>query len=149
MIKKTLNTCGLLILLSLTMLSCKKNAEENLPKDALTGAWQEIATGYNRVLIFDPGNKITILVRMSQNVDWSLKLTGKYTVDGDNLTAKITEQTERQSSGALITTPVNFQWFDKGKFSVKNFVLTINYKTYPADAPVDTESKFNKIIPID
>lgn len=65
------------------------------------------------------------------------------------MSATITEQAEKQSSGSVTTTPVNINWFDKGKFNIKNFVLTINYKTYPADAPVDTESKFNKIIPID
>ncbi|WP_157274894.1 hypothetical protein [Pedobacter sp. Leaf194] len=148
MMKRYLTTLMLLLSLSVTMISCKKNGIENLSKDALTGTWQEVSTGYNRVLIFEPGNKITILIKMSQFADWSLKLTGKYVADGDNLTAKLTEQTEKQASGS-VTTPVNYTWFDKGKFNIKNFVLTVNYKTYPADAPVDTETKFNKIVAID
>ncbi|MCZ4222149.1 hypothetical protein [Pedobacter rhodius] len=150
MITKIFSTCALLVLLSLTLVSCKKkNKEMNLPVDALTGTWQEITTGYNRVLIFEPGGKITILIKNSQYADWHIKLTGKYIINEDNLSATITEQSEKQSSGSVITNPVNIRWFDQGKFNIKNFVLTVNYKTYPADAPVDTESKFNKIVPID
>lgn len=70
MFGKKLNTFSVLILISLLALSCKKNKNEVLPTDTLTGTWQEITTGYNRVLIFQPGNKITILIKSSQYADW-------------------------------------------------------------------------------
>ncbi|WP_316830121.1 hypothetical protein [Pedobacter aquatilis] len=150
MIKKTFNACGLLILLSMLMLSCKKDGIGNLSKDALTNtSWQEMTTGYNRVLIFEAGGKITILIKASQFADWNIKLTGKYVINGNNLEATVTEQSERNGSGPVTTTAVNYKWFDQGKFTIKNSVLTVNYKTYPADAPVDTETKFSQIIPID
>jgi len=149
MINRVSNACRLIILFSFLLISCKKNGTENLPKDELTGVWSEVSTGYTRVLIFEPGNRITIQIKNSQYADWHIKLTGKYVINGDNLEVIITEQSEKQSQGSVVTSPVNIRWFDSGKFNIKNFVLTINYKTYPADAPVDTESKFNKIIAID
>ncbi|KQR71393.1 hypothetical protein [Pedobacter sp. Leaf176] len=149
MLNKIFNACRLIILFSLLLFSCKKNVSENLPKDQLTGAWSEISTGYTRVLIFEPGNRITIQIKNSQYVDWHIKLTGKYAIEGDNLNVNITEQSERQSQGTIVKSPVNLRWFDNGKFGIENFVLTIKYKTYPADAPVDTESKFAKIVAID
>ena len=149
MINRISNACRLIILFSFLLISCKKNGTENLPKDELTGVWSEMSTGYTRVLIFEPGNRITIQIKNSQNADWHIKLTGKYVINGDNLDVNITEQSEKQSQGSVVTSPVNIRWFDSGKFNIKNFVLTINYITYPADAAVDTESKFNKIIAID
>jgi len=149
MINKVFNSCSLIVLFSVMLLSCKKNVPENLIKDELTGVWQEMSAGYNRVLIFEAGNKITIQLKNSQYADWHIKLTGKYVINGDNLQVNITEQSEKQSQGSVVTSPVNIRWFDNGKFNIKNSVLTINYQTYPADAPVDTESKFNKVIAID
>lgn len=149
MTNKIFNACNLIVLFSVMLLSCRKNVPENFVRDELTGVWQEMSAGYNRLLIFEPGNKITIQLKNSQYADWHSQLTGKYVINGDNLQVNIMEQSEKQSQGSVVTSPVNIRWFDNGKFNIKNNVLTINYKTYPADAPVDTESKFNKIIAID
>ncbi|GGI24929.1 hypothetical protein [Pedobacter mendelii] len=147
---KTLSTYGIVIFLSLFIFSCKKNKDVDLPKDVLTGAWQEAPLyGTSRILIFEPGGKFTLKFINKATGDWSLMLNGKYTITNDNLAVNVTEEVAKQVSGATVTTPINYSFFDKGKFDIKNFVLTINYKTYPADGPVDTEAKFNKIIPID
>ncbi|RNL54527.1 hypothetical protein [Pedobacter jejuensis] len=147
---KISNTLIVLILFTLSFSSCKKPGKDVLSRDALTGAWEELPTqSTSRTLIFEPGGKFTSKLKMKGSNDWFIMVSGTYATDADNVIVNITEEQERDASGKITKTPVNFRYFDKGKFNIQNFVLTIDYKTYPADAPVDTQAKFNKILPID
>lgn len=146
---KLLKTYGMLFLLSLIMISCKKDKPEG-KTDVLTGAWQEagLTGGFSRLIVFEPDGGFSLKASDKYGVIVTLK--GKYTVESDNLKVAITEQTEVQANGSMLKTTVNTQLYEQGKFLITNFsTLTINHITYPADAPVSTISKFNKIIPID
>jgi len=147
----TFKTQFVILLISVLFVSCKKDKVAPVTKDMLTGSWEEVPQkAYSRRLLFEAGGKFTMQIRNNTNTDWDLILNGKYSISGADLSVIITEQLEKQASGQLVKTAVNkFSLFDKGKFNIQNFVLTINYKSYPADAPVDTEAKFNKLIPID
>ncbi|MFC4210110.1 hypothetical protein ACFOWA_02880 [Pedobacter lithocola] len=145
-----LNTLVVIILVTLSFSSCKKPGKDLLPKDALTGAWEELPTQpTSRTLIFEPGGKFTSKLKMKGTYDWFILASGTYAIDADNIFVTITEVQERDAFGKITKSPVNFSYFDKGKFNIKDFVLTIDYKTYPADSPMDTQAKFNKILPID
>lgn len=151
MITKFLKNYGLLLILSVIMISCKKDKTEiEGKKDVLTGAWQEagMTGGFSRLIIFEPGGGFSLKASDKDGVIVTLK--GKYTIESDNLKVTISEQTERQANGSMLKKTVSNQLFEKGKFSISNFtLLTINHITYPADAPVPTESKYSKIMPID
>lgn len=141
----------MLFLLSIIMISCKKDkANPEGKKDILTGAWQEIGLngGFTRLIVFEPGGGFSLKASDKDGLITTLK--GKYTIESDNLKVAITEQTERQANGSMLKTTVNNQLFEKGKFLITNYTqLSISHITYPADAPILTESKYGKIIPID
>ncbi|MGA9651793.1 MULTISPECIES: hypothetical protein [Pedobacter] len=150
MINKLLKTYGLLFLLSVVMISCKKDRTEPDGKnDVLTGAWQEsgLTGGFARLVVFEPGGGFSLKASDKEGV--LTTLSGKYTIEGDNLKVSITEQTERQANGSMLKTTVNTKLYENGKFLITYLsILTINHITYPADGPVSTISKFNKILPL-
>jgi len=89
-------------------------------------------------------------IRDKSNQYWRSEVIGKYSISGDRLMVNISSSLEKSSTGKIITnTPINYVLFENGKFNIDNRVLTINYTTYPADAPVPTVAKFNQLIPID
>ena len=148
---KLLSISGLLMLLSLVMISCKKDKTPAGPKDALTGSWEEVPQkAYSRRLLFGEGGNFSMQIRDQDNQYWSIEVIGKYTISGDQLIVNTSSNLEKSSTGKIISnTPINYVLFDKGKFSINQQVLTINYTTYPADGPVATAAKFSQLIPID
>lgn len=145
-----LKTFGLFLLFTILITSCKKSISEPEGKtDILTGAWQEVGLsgGFSRLVIFEPGGGFTL--KASDKVGLSVTLKGKYSIENNNLKVNVTEETTRQDNGTMLKKAVNVELYERGKFSIANTVLTINCITYPADAPVDTEFKYNKIIAID
>ena len=148
--KKLLSICGLLIMLSVLLVSCKKKDDVKVAKrDILTGSWSETSQKpYNRILHFETDGKFSMEV-LDNTGYANLTLKGKYVIEGDSLTVTLLESVEQQGGGKEIKTLINNKIFEKGTFNVKDFVLTLNYITYPADAPVLTQAKYNKILKID
>ncbi|MFC3562703.1 hypothetical protein [Pedobacter jamesrossensis] len=150
MIKNLLKTCGLLLLLSVFMISCKKDNNLSGKTDVLTGAWQEtgLTGGFDRLIIFEPGGGFSL--KASINNDLIASSRGYYSIENDNLKVTVTEKNEKQTNGSMVKKAVNIQLFENGKFIITDKAyLTINCITYPADGPSPTEFKYNKIIPID
>lgn len=148
MLKNQLKITGLFLLLSVLLFSCKKDKPEK-EKDVLTGAWQEsgMSGGMGRRLVFKPGGEFTMEIWASTYK--SGEVNGIYKIDGDNLTVNISEDVEINSAGIATKRKVNRQLFEKGKFSISNGILSIKFISYPADAPVETEIKYGKIVAID
>ncbi|MDN3588170.1 hypothetical protein QWY86_15915 [Pedobacter aquatilis] len=148
MLKNQLKITGLFLLLSVLLFSCKKDKPEK-EKDVLTGAWQEsgMSGGMGRRLVFKPGGEFTM--EIWTNTYKSGEVNGIYKIDGDNLTVNISEDVEINSAGIATKRKVNRQLFEKGKFSISNGILSIKFISYPADAPVETEIKYGKIVAID
>lgn len=148
--KKTLKLAALLLVYSALFFACKKKTE-NAPFDPLKGTWVETpAQNYKRVVKFNDGGKFSMQMSNTADANYMLILNGTYTVQGENLIVKIKEQQEKQGNGQIVTTIVNqSDLFEKGTFSIINTVLTLTYTSYPADAPVRTQVKFNKVIAID
>ncbi|WP_316805409.1 hypothetical protein [Pedobacter nototheniae] len=145
--KKMLKLAALLLVSSVFFFACKKKNNE-APYEPLKGIWEETLTGnYQRKLVFKEGGKFTMYLSNTNDANYLLTLNGTYAINGENLTVNITEEVARQSNGTTVTTPLNqYNIFEKGTFSINNFLLTINYTTYPADAPVKTQAKFKRII---
>lgn len=140
-----LNACKLLLVLSVLIVSCKK--DDNDAKDVLNGEWLETPLQtYSRTIRFESDGRFA-MEYLHPNSSAKSTFKGKYVIKGDSLKVNIQEMLEQQSSGTVVQTPANSIFFEKGTFSINDNVLTINYITYPADAPVPTVSKFNAILP--
>lgn len=145
---KSLLIYALLFILTFTATSCKKKVVEK-NNEPLEGSWEETPSqSYPRRIVFDRNGQFSMKFLGTDGYP-QLTLNGIYTVKGDSLLVKIRESLEKQDSGNIIKTTSNIDLFDKGTFNIKDFVLTINYLSYPADGPVPTQIKFNKILPID
>lgn len=148
---KILLISGLFMLLSFVLISCKKDKTPLGSPDVLTGGWEEVPqSAYSRRLSFSLGGKFSMQMRDQSNQYWISEVIGKYSISGDKLMVNISSSLEKSSTGKIIrNTPTNYVLFENGKFNIDNRVLTVNYTTYPADAPVPTVAKFNQLIPID
>nr|WP_068888714.1 hypothetical protein [Pedobacter panaciterrae] len=151
MTKTYLFYLGLMMVLSASLIACKKTKEpEREPglkeeKRSVLGTWQEIpVTASSRKLAFLVDGKFAIL--MSQSNNHSIIQNGSYTVNGDKLKIKVVEQLERQGTAEATRTEINQELFENATFKIENSVLIIKYITYPADAPVETELKFKIIL---
>jgi len=142
---KTLNFFGLLLVLSVVFVSCKKTVY-SIQSDVLAGDWMETPqASITRTLHFETDGKFSTDIR---SVDGSVAviLNGKYSIKGDSLKVNILERISKDDSGQIVKTTGNSDYFEKATFSVQNSKLTINYISYPADAPVRTKSTYNRIL---
>jgi hypothetical protein len=147
--KKTLNVCVMLLMLSALLFSCKKKDNEFKKSDELTGSWYETSRQtYIRRLNFQPGGKFAMDI-LGTDSKVQTTLNGRYVINGNTLSVTSFEIVETQPSGKVVTTKMEDKLFDKATFNIKNLVLTIDYVSYPADAPVPTQATFNKILAID
>lgn len=141
---------GLIIILPLFFGACKKD-KDNEPEqtDVLTGVWSEATQQNSTVFLqFKGPNLFSRTVRT--DTGYELISIGTYTISGTSLAVNITQTQEKAPTGSIIKTAVNYQLFEKATFSIANrTLLTVSYTTYPADAPVVTEVKFNRVLPID
>ena len=151
MTTKQLRTSGLLLLLTISIFACKKDKVTPEPKDALTGPWHETA-GFNnnRTLFFRTGGNFRMEMMDSIGTKTFTAFIGKYSILDDKLKVNITSEVETSAYGEIITTtPVNYTLFENGKFSVDDFVLTINYTTYPAGVPTAATTRYDFLFPYD
>lgn len=150
-IVKLVRNGGFLLLLCISIFACKKDKTTSKPKDALTGAWHESA-GFNnnRTLFFRDGGDFRMEMMDSIGTRTFVTYIGKYSILENKLKVNITSEVETSAYGEIIkTTPVNYTLFENGKFSINNFVLTINHSTSTAGIPTDTTTKYDFILPYD
>jgi len=142
---KTLNFFGLLLMLSVLFVSCKKTVYI-IKSDELAGDWIETPqASITRTLHFETDGKFSTKIS-SADGSVAVTLNGKYAIKGDSLKVNILERLSKDDSGQIVKTTGNSVYFEKGTFSVQNSQLTINHITYPADAPVATKSRYNRIL---
>lgn len=151
MITKQLKTNGLLLLITISIFACKKDEVSSKAKDVLSGAWAETPENtYCSQLFFGNDGYFALRLKDSTRTYWGRSLVGKYSISEDRLKVNITNEVETDLNGKMTSNAsVNRTLFDDGKFTVNHTVLTIDYTTYPADAPMPTTKKYNKILAID
>ena len=133
----------LAVVLTITISSsCKKNNPDPVvpENNSILGMWVEsqTATLYRAVLFSNDGVFRQYVVVKNNNSSQGFTLSGTYTIDGDKISARVTEEIFNDGSNPGVKTTINTTLFDKGTFSIKNNLLQINYVSYPADAPVAT-----------
>ena len=147
MIKKTLlYFCVLLSCIAL-ITSCKRQTADQKKSnyiDKLSGEWLEVSPAHQRRLIFMDDGKFAMFIGEGNN--YTIKISGNYTVKGDSLKAKAIEQLEKQEDKSTIKTELNNIVFERATYKFKDGQLIINYITYPADAPIETILTLKRVL---
>jgi len=141
-----------LVVLAVVLVSasaCKKDKTQPVQKPALQGDWKELSlsAGMERIISFrsDKSFSMVVVNLVTPSVMMNT-YTGTYTVTNGNVKVNITEEKVTQDKVVVSTKAVNLTLYDNGTYTVENNVLTLKYTTYPADAPVNTEAKFKRLL---
>jgi hypothetical protein len=135
-----------LMVLSVLLLSCKKDKDA----DTLIGVWELTQNqGYESRLEFGPGQKFSMILTYADTPNHSVTQNGKYSIKGDSLVINISEMLEKLNSQKVVKTSVNYRLFDEATFNIRGSKLTLNYISYPADAPVSTQMIYSQVDMID
>lgn len=152
--KTTIKTLLFSLLMASIFLACKKKSiEEDGPKDVLYGNWHEARNGSNslRTLSFGTGGKFSMKLTDSIGAATFGTLNGNYVLKGDSIQVRILESVDN-ANGKQVKTAVDYKIFDYAVIKFTNqtkIQMDIDYITYPADGPVPTHARFNKILAID
>jgi len=76
-------------------------------------------------------------------------LKGSYLTKGDSLKVVVREVLENVPGQPNKSVAPSSSLYERATYSVKGDTLTLNYITYPADAPETTTAKFTIAITID
>ena len=144
--KKLTTLFATLMVLLLGFTSCKKDKADH----ELWGEWREKElTGLSRRINFNANNSFFMAVTTESAPNISTALIGTYTLQGDVLKVTITEKLVYEVGKPDQKSPDQTKLFENATFSIKDNVLTLNYTTYPADAPVATVAKYERAQRID
>ena len=146
---KTILQPFILLLLSITTLaSCnKKNEAVPQQQSEIVGSWQE-TMALIRVLEFKANGDFSLFVRTSG--ESGITIFGTYTIKGDSLKIHATRKEKIVTGKPVIASLISSDLFyEKCTFKVKDGMLSLQYTTYPADAPVATQATFTRIIKTD
>ncbi|MCD0488557.1 hypothetical protein LPB86_09965 [Pedobacter sp. MC2016-14] len=139
------NFLFLFIILLTGLLSCKKDKVEK-PSHPLSGEWQLTDTeGYFTRVIFGEGNNFSYVI---SSKDWSMTtaVLGSFTTDENKLTITVNKRLVQEKGKETILVTSDTPFFDQATFSIEDKTLTLNYTTYPADAPVPTTLKLTRAL---
>jgi hypothetical protein len=143
--------CLLLAVLILAISSCKKSG--STPTN-LIGIWNEPTNpaGYGRSVSFGADGSFNAIFVAYPRPDGaggvSVRSTtifkGTFTVKRDSLLTHISTMSVQEDAGTPVVTPSTQKLFEYATYKLNNNQLTINYTTYPADAPVPTHVNYTK-----
>ncbi|MDN3547691.1 hypothetical protein [Mucilaginibacter aquaedulcis] len=138
--------CGLLIIHG-----CKKDKKQKEQElDSIIGSWMNPQTTesiFQTVHFMSDGTFSSTTTFNSENPATVSTTSGTFKTKGDSLFVAIKELSERKGNKTPVKTTVNYKLYDNATFDVTNSILTLRYTTYPADAPVATEVKFQRQLP--
>jgi hypothetical protein len=129
-----------LAMLFALMLACKKDNPSN-SNAKLVGSWTEtpLEAQFGRTFYFGEDGSFTLHSTYVGSAPAASTLNGNYRIDGNKLVITIMEEIGRQQGFPPVHTQVNYPYLDKLTFTVAGNKLTLNYISYPADAPVATK----------
>ncbi|PTS98521.1 hypothetical protein DBR11_14690 [Pedobacter sp. HMWF019] len=139
-----------LLLLTIVTSACKKNKSVVVPNPELIGNWTEdihpgVSSIMPRELIL---SKDSIrFVSWDQATQQVTYVQGTYRTEGNKLITNFKEIVIRKNNDKIISrTPVSGGYFDNATYLLNGNKLTLNYTSYPADAPTPATMTFNRMI---
>lgn len=132
--------------LSLTLFSCKKDKN---PSSTILGEWYEKlpASTERHIHFYGDSVKFLIIDYSKPAVTPTTELKGTFIVKGDHLNINITETVSRENNKVISRAPFTGKIYENATFTVNDDKLTLNYTSYPADAPVASTTIFKRILP--
>jgi hypothetical protein len=127
--------------------ACKKDKEQKV-SNYLMGGWNEkgLPTNVSRSLHFF-GDSVVVNIAASGVVYSATRISGTYKAEGNNLILNLNKQLVTESGKQAIITTYTGKLYENATFKVDGNTLTLNYTTYPADAPVATTAAFSRTLP--
>ena len=120
---------------------------EPIPVDQapLIGSWAEDGnTIAPRYLTFGQGKLFAFIITHADG-SWT-SIGGSYATDGNRIELTPTLRYDFPVGGPMVTTNpyADARFFDEATFAVTPAALSLNYLSYPADAPVPTVMTFHR-----
>lgn len=142
---KKLTIAFTLALVCISLLACDKERSYEHP---LVGEWREMdLSGVFRTVIFTNDQKFHVVIADMHG--YATIYLGSYQLDGDKLKMFTQEMVNSEPRKPAVKTASNVPLYENATFSIAGDILTMNYISYPADAPVSTTAKFRKAVPVD
>jgi len=148
MIKKTLLYCYVLLTIGTIHTSCKRPQAKQEPANhtpTLSGEWIQVSPTHPRRLIFMDNGKFAMFI--GQDKHYTLQISGTYATRRDSLKTKATEQLEKKDDKTTVKTELDNVLFENATYHLKDDKLFLKYTTYPADAPVETNIVWQRVLP--
>ncbi|SDL40430.1 hypothetical protein [Pedobacter antarcticus] len=137
--KRALSLLSITLCMTVLFIACKKN-KDGEPNHELVNRWQEkLSGGFTRTLIFSSDGKFSMEFAGG---DENSVVNGKYIVNGNSLKVNLTESLSKLGTSNVVRTKIDYELFEKGTYKIEGSVLIIQYISYPADAPVQTETEY-------
>lgn len=140
-----------LLLLTIVTSACKKNKSVVVPTPELIGNWTEdvhpgVSSIMPRSLMLSKDS--VHFVSWDQAAQQVTYVQGTYRTEGNKLIANFKEIVIRKNNNQIISrTPVSGGYFDNATYLLNGNKLTLNYTSYPADAPTAATMTFNRVQP--
>lgn len=139
-----------ILLLTLLTTACKKDKPVTVPTPELIGSWTEdVHPGVSSImprglLLSKDSIHFVVWDQAAQQVTY---VQGTYSTQGDKLIANFKEKVVRKNNNQIISrTPVSGGYFDNATYLLNGNKLTLNYTSYPADAPTPATMIFNRML---
>jgi hypothetical protein len=128
---------------------CKKENNQTDALNNLLGDWREtpVMDSTSRTLHFSKDGTFATVFTYHGTPGAVLKSSGTFKIKGDSLLVTVKEKSIQGANEPAVVNQVTESFYDNATFNVTNSILTLKYTTYPADAPVATEAKFQKQLP--
>ncbi len=128
--------------------SCGKSKVGPAKNKSLYGSWIESPAALSnteRIIYFNQDGSFTMSFVTFGTGASSISLSGTYKVKADSLLIAIKSQTIREGNKPEVVTPSHIPLFDKAIFFLDDRELSLRYTSYPADAPVPTQTDFKML----
>lgn len=137
----------ILLLLVIVAGACKKDKPGAVFPIELTGYWLEnvrfdgSVISYKEIHFWGDSVKFTSVDVASYQFT---SARGTYSTQGDKLITNFKEVTVHRGGKMISRGPVSGSYLENATYTLNAINLTLNYTTYPADAPMNTTIVFNR-----
>ncbi|WP_316837417.1 hypothetical protein [Pedobacter nutrimenti] len=140
-----------ILFLTILTTACKKGKPVAIPTPELIGNWTEdvhpgVSSIMPRGLLL---SKDSIhFVSWDQAAQQVTYVQGTYSTQGNKLITNFKEIVIRKNNDKIISrTAVSGSYFENATYLLNGNKLTLNYTSYPADAPTPATMTFNRMLP--
>lgn len=142
---RTFRVSAAAFLASAILMSCSKDKTEKDPVKEIEGTWMESSIHASLINYLEFHSDGTFSSTYKNSNESATVISGTYSVKGDSLKVHVAKQTTKVNGQSDAFALDDNDVYDKCTFKIKDNVLSLNYISYPADAPVKTNAVFIRV----